>query len=177
MWFKREPWSPRHEYLSTHTAPHSDTLSTPFHRWEKPRPTEVKWVAQGHTASQRQPELKSRTRTVSSLEFCLIIHQQLQVAVFIFPEGIRLWIINKSIVLRTESPKGNWVQDASAFKMQLKCCTFLGTDVMELTILRQTQAMLLWWAETITQTKDCRIKDQEGEMESLGVHCCRCCCC
>ena len=25
--------------------------------------------------------------------------------------------------------------------------------------------------ETITQTKDCRINDQEGEMESLRVHC------
>lgn len=142
MWFKRAPRSPGHKYLSTHTAPHSHTLSTPLHRWEKPRPMEVKWVAQGHTANQRQPEWKSRTRTVSSLEFCLIIHQQLQVAVFIFPEGIRLWIINKSIVLHTVSPKGNRVQDASAFKMQLKCGTFLETDVMELTILRQTRATL-----------------------------------
>lgn len=78
---------------------------------------------------------------------------------FFFSEVSRLWIINKSIVLHTRSPKGNSVQDASAFTMQLKCRTFPETDVTELGLLTQIPARLRQlWVQTITQTKDCRTK-------------------
>lgn len=126
MLCKSKLWTLPHKYISTHPPP-TQTYSVSYFTDEED---------QGHTVRDKQ-ELKSRTRTVSSLKYTCIVHQQLQ-GIF-FPELSRVWIINQSIVLHTKSPKGNSVQDASAFKMQLRCSTLPETDVMVLIILRQTR--------------------------------------
>lgn len=168
MLCKSEPWTSPHKYISTH----SDRLRLPFHRWGRPRPRRSDELPKVTQWGRDNRELKSRTRTVSSLDYTCTIHQQLQ-GIFFFSEVSRRWIINQSIVLHTKSPKGNSVQDASAFKMQLKCSTFPETDVMVLIILRQARQGSTKRGQhgrKLSHKPDCRMKGPRSRKESLRVH-------